>query len=217
MFSSNLVVATLFGVSKAFYWLQARRCRPPAVSHWLPIAGYCKTHAFIVSVQYCAVTKILTLNIIVSIMSNISLWASDVSRDGLLQKITLLALLGPPQEHPRNHTLVATAEKRLLTIDQEAEVAGNLAFVARQSSDSQNVAAVGIEEDTNGQGMVVRVTANGSMLASVVGVLTCICQTLERIAANGKAMLQPPSLFDIFADLYSTRNFSVSGHRRPAS
>lgn len=150
-------------------------------------------------------------------MSNIPLWASDVSRDGLLQKITLIALLGPPQEHPRNHTLVATAEKRVLTIDQEAEVAGNLAFISRQSAESQNVAAVGIEENTNGKGMVVRVTSNGRMLASVVGVLTCICLTLEKIAANGRPMMQPRSLFDIFADLYSARNFSVGGYRGPAS
>ena len=80
------------------------------------------------------------------------MWGADVSRERLLQKITLLTMIGPIPEEPRRHQLVSPPDfRRILTIEQEAEVAGNLAFLSRRSTETHNVAAIGIEEDEGGR------------------------------------------------------------------
>ncbi|KAF1730100.1 hypothetical protein CRV24_009557 [Beauveria bassiana] len=113
------------------------------------------------------------------------LWGSEsVTREGLLQKITLLTLLAPVQEPPRTHELFGH-QQRTLTIYQEAEIASNLAFLSRRSADSQNVAAIGLEEKEDGQGITVRVAVNGNRLGSVVEGLTCICNVIQSLVHNG--------------------------------
>ena len=69
-----------------------------------------------------------------------------------------------------------------LTIEQEAEIACNLAFLSRRRHDPQSVAAIGIEEDEDGQGMVIRLSVNGSMLTGVEEGLKDICRMLEQVS-----------------------------------
>lgn len=52
-----------------------------------------------------------------------------------------------------------------LTIEQEAEIAGNLSFLSRRRKTSQSVAAVAAEEAQHGQTLVVCLTVNGFVAA----------------------------------------------------
>ena len=120
------------------------------------------------------------------------IWGSGITRESLLQKIVLLTMIGRTPEPSHRYTLVCPpSDTRTLTIDQEAEIAGNLAFLGRRSLESHNVAAIGIEEDENGQGMIIRVTVNGTMLSSVVAGLNKICRGLESAARCGTKMWCP--------------------------
>ena len=72
--------------------------------------------------------------------------------------------------------------ERILTIEQEAEIASNLAFLSRPQYDPKSVAAVSIEEDEYGQGMVVRLCVNGDALSRIEEGLKEICGLLEEIS-----------------------------------
>ena len=118
------------------------------------------------------------------------IWGSAITRESILQKIALLTMIGRTPEPSQRHSLVSpTGDSRNLTMDQEAEIAGNLAFLGRWSLESHNVAAIGIEEDKDGRGMVIRVTVNGTMLSSVVAGLNKICRVLEKVARSGTKCL----------------------------
>ena len=94
------------------------------------------------------------------------MWGSIVTREGLLQKISLLALLGPVREGETEHKLDSRlSPKKSMTIEQEAEVVSNLAFLSYRRKDSQAVSAVCIEEDDDNQGMTVRTAVNGGAAA----------------------------------------------------
>ena len=101
-------------------------------------------------------------------------------------------MIGRAPEPSHSYTLICPPSgTRNSTIDQEAEIAGNLAFLGRRSLESHNVAAIGIEEDENGQGMIIRVTVNGTMLSSVVAGLNKICRGLESAARCDTKMWCP--------------------------
>jgi hypothetical protein len=111
------------------------------------------------------------------------MWGSGINREQLLQKISLLALLGGVRDGLRAHSLTTPfAVERVLTIEQEAEIAGNLAFLSRRRHDAKSVAAIGIEENETGQGMIVRLCVNGDTVSRVEEGLKEICGLLEEIS-----------------------------------
>lgn len=67
-------------------------------------------------------------------------------------------------------------------------MSGNLADLSIRSTDGQNVAAIGIEEDEDGEGMVIRVAVSGGMLESVVVGLSKVCEILGTISKRGKRL-----------------------------
>jgi hypothetical protein len=90
------------------------------------------------------------------------MWNSSVIREQILQKISLLAILESVRDHPKQHTLISPPGRRSsLTIEQEREIVSNLAFLSSRSKNSKRVVAIGIEEDHDGQGMVIRLAVNG--------------------------------------------------------
>lgn len=121
-----------------------------------------------------------------SLASNASgsgIWGTNVGREQLLQKISLIAMLGGIREGLREHQLVLTSRGgRTLTVEQEAEIAGNLAFLSRRRKDPQSVAAVGIEEDEDGVGMTIQLSVNGDVPLLVEEGLQEICVMLEQIS-----------------------------------
>ena len=90
------------------------------------------------------------------------MWNSSVTREHFLQKISLLAILAFVRDHPKQYVLILPLGWRSsLTIEQEQEIVSNLAFLSSRSKNSKRVVAIGIEEDHNGQGMVIRMAVNG--------------------------------------------------------
>ncbi len=119
-----------------------------------------------------------------------AIWGSiSITREELLQKITLVAICAPTPEAPRAYELVEH-QQRAFTIHQEAEVAANLSFLSRRSKESHNVAAIALEEEAGGRGITVRVAVNGKMLTNVVEALASICKVLEAIARQDISMIR---------------------------
>ena len=109
------------------------------------------------------------------------MWGSELTRERMLQKISLLAILGPVREGQREHELISNPyQERSITVQQEAEITSNLTFLSYRRKDSQAVTAIGIEEDGDGQGMTVRVAVNGGALAHTTDGLRQICTALEQ-------------------------------------
>jgi len=120
---------------------------------------------------------------------DLGMWGGHIRREALLQKISLLAMLGGVREGPREHPLTSTpGQERTLTVEQEAEIAGNLAFLSRRRKDSLSVAAIGIEEDEDGQGMVVRLCINGGILSRIEDGVKEMCAMLEQISRQRMAL-----------------------------
>lgn len=117
------------------------------------------------------------------------MWSSKADRERLLLKISLLAMTGGVRQGLRRHTPTSiSGQQHVLTIAQEGEIANNLVFFGRRNSNSQNVTAVGIEEDENGKGMVVRLAVNGVGMktAYIQEGLQKMCQMLQEIHVNGR-------------------------------
>lgn len=68
------------------------------------------------------------------------MWRSNVTREQLLQKISLLAMLGPIRDGPKTHTLKEIdGTGRILTIEQEGEIIDNLAFLSYRRKSCRNI------------------------------------------------------------------------------
>jgi hypothetical protein len=119
------------------------------------------------------------------------MWGSNVTRELLLQKISLLAMLGPIREGHKEHNLVSAPEQvRNLTIEQEGEVVRNLSFLSCRRKDPLSVTAICVEEDDSGRGMVVRMAVSGDTVSHVEDGLRQMCSTLEKIAQRGNLPFQ---------------------------
>ena len=115
------------------------------------------------------------------------MWGSKVTREHLLQKISLLAILGPIREGEREHNLISSpGQERSVTIEQEAEIISNLSFLSYRRKDPQTVTAICIEEDEDRQGMIVRMAVSGGAIAYVEDGLRQICGILEEASRRGK-------------------------------
>ncbi|KKZ63762.1 hypothetical protein EMCG_00244 [[Emmonsia] crescens] len=109
------------------------------------------------------------------------MWRSNVTREQLLQKISLLAMLGPIRDGPKTHTLKEIdGTARILTIEQEGEIIDNLAFLSYRRKSCRNITALCMQEDEDGEGMLVRLAVNGDALLHIKNGLQQICTVLEK-------------------------------------
>ena len=118
------------------------------------------------------------------------MWNSTVAREPLLQKISLLAILESVRDHPKQHMLISPPGWRSsLTIEQEREVVSNLAFLSSHSKNSKRVVAIGLEEDHDGRGLVIRMAINGGDkdVPYTEEGLKQISRILEQASRRGKA------------------------------
>ena len=114
------------------------------------------------------------------------MWGSKITREHILQKISLLAMLGPIREGEREHNLISNpSQERSITIEQEAEIISNLSFLSYRRKDPQTVTAICIEEDKDLQGMIVRMAVSGGAIAYVEDGLGQICAILEQASQRG--------------------------------
>lgn len=118
------------------------------------------------------------------------MWGSHVSRELLLQKITLLSILGPVRKGPKEYTLTSSPnQERKLSVDQEAEIVRNLSFLCCRRKDPLSVTAVCIEEVQDGQGLIVRMAVSGDVTIHAETGLKHICSVLEQASRCGKLAL----------------------------
>jgi len=143
------------------------------------------------------------------------MWNSKVTREHLIQKISLLAILESVRDHPKQHILISPPGWRSsLTTEQEREIVSNLAFLSSRSKNSKRVVAIGIEEDDNGQGMVIRMAVNGADkdIPYTEEGLKQISRMLEQASRRGKA--HP---IDLWLLLIFDRATRSRGHNNAAS
>jgi hypothetical protein len=114
------------------------------------------------------------------------MWGGSITRGYLLQKISLLAMLGSVQEVLKEHDLVPRSDRTSsLTVEQEGEIVSDLAFLSSCNKDAKSVIAIGIEEDRDGQGTVVHMV--GDSITYLKEGLTQIGVIFERDSRLGKA------------------------------
>ncbi|PVH69035.1 hypothetical protein DL98DRAFT_627007 [Cadophora sp. DSE1049] len=84
------------------------------------------------------------------------MWNSNVTREHLLQKISLLAILESVRDHPKQHILTSPLGWRSsLTIEQEREIVSNLSFLSSRSKNSKRVVAIE-QPEAEGTTMLLR-------------------------------------------------------------
>ncbi|KAK2797609.1 hypothetical protein FQN50_009122 [Emmonsiellopsis sp. PD_5] len=121
------------------------------------------------------------------------MWRSNVTREHLLQKISLLAMLGPIRDGSKIHTLKEIdGTGRSLTIEQEGEIVDNLAFLSYRRKSCRNITALCMQEDEDGEGMLVRLAVNGDALSHIEDGLQQICMALEKVAQRNN-----PESYDV--------------------
>ncbi len=96
-------------------------------------------------------------------------------------------MLGPIREGEREHNLISDpGQERSMTVEQEAEIVGNLSFLSYRRKDPHAVTAICIEEDKDRRGVIVRVAVSGGAIAYVEDELRQICAILEQASRRGK-------------------------------
>ena len=116
------------------------------------------------------------------------MWGSKITRELMLPKISLLAMLGPIKEGERENGLISDlGQERSMTVEQGAEIVSNLSFLSYRRKDPQTVTAICVEEDEDRQGLIVRMTVNGGAIAYVEDGLGQICAVLEQASRRGTA------------------------------
>ncbi|OJD23474.1 hypothetical protein ACJ73_05171 [Blastomyces percursus] len=111
------------------------------------------------------------------------MWRSNITREHLLQKISFLAMLGPIRDGSKIHSLKEVdGTGRSLTIEQEGEIVDNLAFLSYRRKNCRNITALCMQEDEDGEGMLVRLAVNGDALSHIENGLQQICLALEEVA-----------------------------------
>lgn len=122
-----------------------------------------------------------------------TIWDSGVSRERLLQNITLLWTLNQIPEKPReNHLASRTDTTHQLTVERENEIVANLAFLSATTKDYLKVMAVCIEEDESGRAITIRVASNTGDLLELVTGFSKLARVLEQAARRGQFYKKNP-------------------------
>ena len=121
-----------------------------------------------------------------------TIWDSGVSRERLLQNITLLWTLNQIPEKPReNHLASRTDTTHRLTVERENEIVANLAFLSAITKDYLKAMAVCIEEDESGRAITIRVASNTGDLLELVTGFSKLARVLEQAARRGQFYKKP--------------------------
>ena len=108
----------------------------------------------------------------------------------MLQKISLLAMLGSVREGSNEHELIPRPGRAsCLTIEQEGEIVSNLAFLASRRKNSKAVVAIAVEEDEDSHGMTIRIAVNGDSVVHLKEGLVQISETLKQVSRLGRLNL----------------------------
>jgi hypothetical protein len=114
------------------------------------------------------------------------MWGGSITRQQLLQSISLFQMLDGVPEPPKENVLTSkTDSTHSLSISREREIASNLAFLSATSDNNLRVMAVCIEEHCNGAEITIRVASNTGDLSKVIQGFEKIARVLEEAARRG--------------------------------
>ncbi|KAH8803097.1 hypothetical protein F5884DRAFT_861435 [Xylogone sp. PMI_703] len=130
------------------------------------------------------------------------MWASKISRQELQQSIDQLEILtevpGLPRENPMP---VHVQSSYTLSMEQECQIASNLAFLAAAVDDVNKVMAVCVEEHQNGNAAIIRVSSNCGDISGVIERFKLLAKTLERAAQ--REITKNDSIQELFRHIIS--------------
>jgi len=109
----------------------------------------------------------------------------------MVENITMLQLLDAEPADPGENKLRSNLEDesaRQLSLEKERDLADHLAFLSASTHNPYRVTAVCIEEDTNGEGLTVRMAVNKGNLKNEKYAFERIAVILERIALQGSPL-----------------------------
>ncbi|RDW88023.1 hypothetical protein BP6252_00055 [Coleophoma cylindrospora] len=112
------------------------------------------------------------------------MWDSDITSQQLSQKIDSLEKICKVPGLATENDVADVKSSRYLNPRREKEIADNLAFFSNISGDKRNVAAVGIEEDTDGNGCTFRIAANTGSVSDLLAGFTGLARILEKAATR---------------------------------
>jgi hypothetical protein len=115
------------------------------------------------------------------------MWGGSITRQQLLQSISLFQTLDQVPEPPKENIITSEIESGYcLNISREKEIAGNLAFLSAVSDNVRRVMAVCLEEHRNEAEITIRVASNTGDLSKVVEGFEKIAKVLEQAARRGR-------------------------------
>ncbi|RDW56603.1 hypothetical protein BP5796_13068 [Coleophoma crateriformis] len=112
------------------------------------------------------------------------MWDSDITPQQLAQKIASLEKVCKIPGLATENDAADVESSRYLRPRREKEIADNLAFFSNISGDKRNVAAVGIEEDTDGNGCTFRIAVNTGSVSDLLVGFTGLARILEKSATR---------------------------------
>ncbi|KAL9630552.1 MAG: hypothetical protein Q9204_004664, partial [Flavoplaca sp. TL-2023a] len=110
------------------------------------------------------------------------------TQKNLIENITLLyAICEVPNLPKENELHESHDERRRLSLNREKQLVDDLAFISKATDDMYRVTGVCIEEDSDGNGMTVRLASNTGDLSHVTQGFNEIARTLEQASVRAKS------------------------------
>lgn len=110
----------------------------------------------------------------------------------LVENITLLwAICETPEQPKENDPRGRYNDGRQLSPDREKQLVDSLAFISASTDNMLRVMAVCIEEDSDKNGMTIRLASNTGDLSHVIQGLDSIARTLEQASLRGRGRATP--------------------------
>lgn len=104
----------------------------------------------------------------------------------LVENVTMLWTLNDLPEQPKDNTVGRESdETRQLPPERERQLAENFAFISASTDNMRRVMAVCVEEDSDKEGITIRLASNTGDLSRIKGQLDGIAKTLETAALRG--------------------------------
>ena len=114
--------------------------------------------------------------------------SGQTTQKRLVENITFLWTLNEVPEPPKeNHLSCMSDETHQLSLERERQLADSFAFIAASTDDMLRVKAVCVEEDSDKEGMTIRLASNTGDLSTIKEGLDSIAKTLENAALRGMA------------------------------
>ncbi len=129
----------------------------------------------------------MRLSLTMSVQANDrTMWKSAITRQQLRQSISRLQTLTEVPESPEENIISPDLGfKGHMSVERKCEITSNLAFLSATSDDNQKVMAVCVEQQSDGEGIIIRIASNSGDISEVVNGFRLMAAILEQAARRG--------------------------------